>query len=111
MKERKLYSGHPRFYKILEELAELHSRKNKQYATQSNPLANFKRTADLASKLIKSEIKNKPLVMALMYMAKQVDGVYEIVGESKTNTPDSLKDKLMDIAIYSIIAIILSEEE
>lgn len=106
----KQYHGHPKFYEILKELADLHDKKNAQYATQSNPLANFKRCALLESKLFKDSIKNKPLAVALSFMAKQVDAVYEMVGESKENTPDSIKEKLMDISVYSIIAIILIEE-
>ncbi len=104
------YHGDKRFYEILENLAKLHSEKNRQYATKENPLGNFYRTAELCSKLFKYSIKNKPLAMALSYMAKQVDGVYEIVGESKENTVDSLKDKLQDVAIYSILSMILIDD-
>ena len=101
--------GHPRFYEILEELGELHARKNAQYASDENPLGNFKRSADLASKLYKAE--NKPLAQALALMAKQVDAVYDIVGENKTELCEALEDKLKDIAIYSILCIILNEQE
>jgi hypothetical protein len=110
MNKYKNYYGHPMFYKILENLAKLHSDKNKQYATKDNPLGNFTRTAALCSKLFNPKIKNKPLAMALCYMAKQVDGVYEIVGEGKEGTVDSLKDKFSDIAVYSIICMILIDE-
>lgn len=102
--------GHKRFYEILEELGELHSRKNAQYADLENPLGNFQRGSNIVKKLLNSDIKNKPLAYALILASKQMDGVMEIVGESKENTPDSLKDKLYDIAVYSIIAVILSEE-
>lgn len=110
MKKMNKQYGHPKFYKILNELAELHSLKNYQYATTDNPLGNFYRASSLASKLFKDEI-NKPLAMALVYMSKQIDGVYEIVGEGKKGTVDSLNDKLKDIAIYSILCIILNEEK
>ena len=106
----KVHHGHPRFYEILNELAKLHDKKNAQYATTDNPLGNFYRVANLQSKLFKGSIKNKPLATALAFMSKQIDGVYEIVGEAKENTPDTLKDKLMDIAVYSVICMILIEE-
>lgn len=35
------YYGHPDFYKILDELKELHSKKNYNYASSDNPLSNF----------------------------------------------------------------------
>jgi hypothetical protein len=44
-------------------------------------------------------------------MSKQVDGIYEIVGEGKKNTCDSLDDKLRDVAVYTIIAMIIIREE
>ena len=102
--------GHPKFYQILEELAELHSRKNAQYASIENPLGNFKRGSKIVEKLLNPAVKNKPLAYALTLASKQIDGVMEIVGEGKENTPDSLKEKLYDIAVYSVIAVIVSEE-
>lgn len=102
--------GHPKFYQILEELAALHSRKNAQYASNENPLGNFKRGSKIVEKLLNPKIKNKPLAYALILASKQIDGVIEIIGEGKENTPDSLKDKLYDIAVYSVIEVILSEE-
>jgi hypothetical protein len=103
-------AGNPKFYRILDEMKELYNKKNQQYATHNDTEGNFKRTAILANKLLKDSIKNRPLAMDLLFMAKQIDGVYEIVGEGKEGTVDSLKDKLMDIAVYSIISMILIED-
>ena len=36
------HHGDPRFYKLLEEIAELHSRKNHDYTPSGDPLANFR---------------------------------------------------------------------
>ena len=106
---KKLY-GHPKFYFILKKLAELHSKKNYQYATDSDPLSNFKSAGRMVEKLFKPNI-NIPLATALVYLSKQVDGVVNMVGEGKTNTVESLKDKLMDISIYAILCMILLEEK
>lgn len=35
--------GHPKFYQILEEMAQLHSDKNHDYAESDRPLGNFER--------------------------------------------------------------------
>ena len=42
--------GHPQFYKILEELADLHSKKNYQYSTDKDPLSNFKSPGKMVEK-------------------------------------------------------------
>lgn len=107
----KQYSGHPTFYKILNELKLLHDKKNKQYASDTIPLGNFYRGSKLISKLINPNINNKPLSFALSLMAKQVDAVYDIVGDNKTGTEEELEDKLKDIAVYSILCIILIKEQ
>ena len=106
----KEYAGHPRFYEIIEELAKLHSEKNRQYASKDKPLDNFNRGAILADKLFNHSIKNKNLADLLILMGKQVVAVYDMVGDSKENCIDSLEDKLRDICIYSILAIILNKE-
>lgn len=101
--------GHPQYYKLLEELAELHSKKNATYADDKNPLGNFYRSSKLAEKLYKPT--NKPLAQAMALMAKQIDAVYDIVGEDKTNLCETLEDKFKDIAVYSLLCIILLEHK
>jgi len=103
------YYGHPDFYKIVDELKKFHSRKNFQYASSKNPLGNFERCGQMVKKLFKPDI-NEKLAIALCYLSKQIDGVIEIVGENKKGTCDTLEDKLRDIAVYSIICIILNRQ-
>jgi hypothetical protein len=101
--------GHPMFHTLIEEIRELHERKNRQYATSDDPLGNFRRTGKIIAKMLKPGL-DPTLASCLAFMSKQVDGVYEIFGEEKTDTVDSLEDKLLDIAVYSIIAMILVRE-
>jgi hypothetical protein len=101
--------GHPMFHTLIEEIRELHEKKNKQYATSDDPLGNFRRTGKIIAKMLKPGL-DPTLASCLAFMSKQVDGVYEIFGEAKTDTIDSLEDKLLDIAVYSIIAMILVRE-
>lgn len=101
--------GHPLFNVIVEEIKALHEEKNRQYASGDDPLGNFRRTGQIISKLLKPGI-DPSLASCLAFMSKQVDGVYELFGESKENTIDSLEDKLQDIAIYSIIGMIMVRE-
>ena len=103
------YYGHPEFYKIVEELKELHSRKNFQYATQDNPLGNFERCGNLIKKLLKPNV-NPALADAMILMSKQIDAVYEMIGEGKSGTEEEVIDKFRDVAVYSIISMILIKE-
>ncbi len=103
------YFGHPRFYEIMEELKRLHSDKNKQYASKGDPLSNFRRTGQMISKMLKPGI-NPTLASALSLVSKQIDAIYDIVGEGKEGTVESLRDKLRDVAVYSVIAMVIIEE-
>ena len=49
--------------------------------------------------------------MAMSLMAKQIDAVYEMVGENKENTVESIYIKFEDIAVYAILCIILYREK
>lgn len=111
MADKKNRGGHPLFYKLIEEEASMYSRKHYQYATDADPMSNFRLCGQLIRKCIKPGV-NPTIAAALTLMSKQVVGVYEIVGEGKTGTIDSLEDKLLDIAIYSrIIRILVREAE
>jgi len=108
--DKSKFYGDPRFYDILKELADLHSRKNFQYASKGTPLGNFQRCGNLAGKLFKNHVP-KPLGIAMILMSKQIDAVYDIVGEGKVGTLEALEDKFRDMAVYSIICMILVEED
>jgi hypothetical protein len=102
-------AGHPMFYEIVEEIRDLHNRKNAQYATKDDPLGNFRRTGQIIKKFLKPGL-DPTLASLLSFMSKQVDGIYEMFAESKTQTCEEIEDKLLDTAIYSIIGIILVRE-
>src|SRR6266705_3567642 len=91
--EAQARGGHPQFYEILEELKNLYSAKHYQYATDADTMINFRLCGKLMHKLFKPGI-NPTIAAALTLMSKQIVGVYEIVGEGKTNTIESLQDKL-----------------
>jgi hypothetical protein len=107
--ELKRYYGHPLFNVILEEMKELHSVKNRQYATEDNPLGNFERTGRMMKEVLKEGVP-EALVSALWLASKQIDGAIQIIAHGKTNTPDTLEEKLRDAANYFIIAMIINRE-
>jgi len=91
-----------RFYELLEEIKNLHDKKRHDYAQESDPFANF-RLSELggieAWKGIAVRLGDK--YSRLMSFIKK--------GKLKFND-ESIKDTLMDNAVYSLIALILYEE-
>lgn len=91
-----------RFYELLEEIKALHDKKRHDYAQEADPFANF-RLSELggidAWKGIAVRLGDK--YSRLMSFIQK--------GELKYND-ESIKDTLMDNAVYSLIALILYEE-
>lgn len=93
--------GDPRFYALLEEIAELHSRKNHDYAPSSEPLANFR----MAEKLGVPGWKG-----VLVRMSDKWSRIQQLAS-GKTAKNESLRDSLIDNAVYSLICVILLDEQ
>jgi hypothetical protein len=104
-------NGHPKFYDILNEMGELHSRKNADYATNDNPLGNFDRVAKLIDEydILKAPCDTNAKV-ALIYMLKQFDCFMHALGTGKELKVEGLQERLEDITVYSILIRILLDE-
>jgi len=106
MKEIKINlkgNGHPRFYELLREIGILHDLKNKDYSKKGSPLSNFKECEDFGIdpwKGVMVRLSDK------WSRAKQL---------TLTNSPsvesESILDTFRDMAVYSLIALILYEEK
>ena len=109
MKNKKY--GHKKFYKILEEIAELHSVKNFDYASAQKPLGNFERVAHIIDyyNLLNAPCPTKVKV-AIFYMLKQFDCFMYALGTGKQMKVEGLKPRLRDIETYDILTEILLEE-
>lgn len=102
-KEDKRY-GHPRFYRLLEEMAETHSRKNHDYAEASNPLSNFQEVAEATSL--------SPFDVIRVFLATKVARIKQLwIKKRNLVVGESIKDSLMDLAVYALLGIIMLEEE
>lgn len=94
--------GHPGFYKLLDEMAELHSRKNHDYAGTSDPLKNLRRSQSIGidpftGVMIRLQDKWSRLEQFMQ------SGIMQVSNES-------VEDTLIDNAVYSLLAIILKRE-
>lgn len=97
----KKYYGHYRFYQLIEEIKELHSKKNYGYSENKDPLSNLRASEAMGVEGWKGVIiRLTDKFSRVMQLAK---GKPDIIGES-------LKDTLQDISVYALLCIILYEE-
>lgn len=93
--------GDPRFYALLEEIATLHSRKNHDYAKSDEPLSNFNRSRALGV---------EPWRGVLIRMSDKWSRIEQLSG-GKVAKNESLRDSLIDLAVYALIDVLLLEDE
>lgn len=93
--------GDPRFYKLLDEIAELHSRKNHDYARTEDPLSNFRMSEGLGVPAWKG---------VLVRMSDKWSRIQQL-SSGKEPKNESLRDSLIDNAVYSLICVLLLEEQ
>ena len=98
------FSGHPRFYKILQEvLAPLHSRKAEAYEGSGAHYANYKDSGQWFT------TNDGAVRYALMRLQEKLKRVRNLLDGAKPGD-ESVLDSLDDIAIIAVIARILYEE-
>lgn len=94
-------AGDPRFHALLKEIGELHDRKQQDYGVVTDPFANVRGSRDWGvAPWIGAMIRGNDKVKRLQKYAK--DGAL---------ANESARDSFMDLAVYSLIALILHDEE
>lgn len=101
------HRGHPRFYELLREMERIHDDRNSDYANDADPLRNFKACQRFGL---------TPFQGILTRMSDKIERIYNLQqkrteGAPPTTTGDRLVDSLMDLACYSLLGIVLLEEE
>lgn len=95
--------GHPAFYELLDDMAELHSRKNHDYAGTSDPLKNLRACVRLDL---------EPFMGVMVRLQDKWSRLEEFVKSNELMVKnESVVDTLMDNAVYSLLAIILYQEQ
>ena len=93
--------GDPRLHELLDEIGELHDRKQADYGRVGDPFANVRASEDFGvPPWVGTMIRANDKMRRIQTMA--------LKGSLKN---ESLEDSLMDLAVYSLIAIILYREE
>jgi len=99
----KRYYGHPDFYKLLEELKEIHSNKNHDYSGEGDPFRNFKMSEEMGISAWKG---------CLIRMGDKYSRLCSFAKKQEYKVKDeSIEDTLKDLAIYSLICLILYREK
>ena len=107
---RKLFEhGHPDFIPIMVDLMELHSKKNYDYAHGGNPLGNFYRRAYILRNYPGLDLRY-PVAVALVDLLKQIDAALWQVSQNFEGKIEGVEDRLKDVAVYSVLAMIMVKE-
>jgi len=107
--ELRLY-GDPRFYTMLDEMAELHSNKNHDYAAGGDPLGNFKRVANILSQYPGLN-PSDPTVVALTYAMKQLDASLTLLSTGLTAKVEGFRDRMKDVAAYAMLSMLIEQDK
>jgi hypothetical protein len=95
-------SGHPRFKKLLKQMEKIHLLKNHDYAKDEDPLSNLK-----MSEMFGVE----PYIGTLVRMSDKFSRLCQIVKKGNAVKDETFEDSCLDLAVYSLLCIILHEEK
>lgn len=90
----------PAFNALVAEILELHEKKNADYASDDDPLSNFRRAQKLGV---------NPFTGILVRMSDKW-GRLEELARGKSPQNESMRDTLIDLSVYSLLAVILLDE-
>jgi len=94
--KRVKYYGHPDFYKLLNKMKEIHSKKNHDYAGDDDPLSNFQIVYELTK-----NIPDSPFKVAFTRLVEKVVRIANIVTKGNQVEDETIDDSLLDNANYS----------
>lgn len=102
IKAAQTLGGSPRFYELLLTIAELHSKKNHDYSQESDPLSNLRESERFGVPAWKG---------ALVRITDKFSRIVQLAGgKTPQIKAESITDTLIDMAIYSLLTIVLFEQ-
>jgi hypothetical protein len=88
----------PKFHGLLRDMAEMHDRKNNDYASAGNPYANFEFAGQLAAGF------TAPVDIAFATLiGVKLARLIELKGKGKTPRNESIQDSFLDLAVYAAL--------
>ena len=93
----------PAFHLLLKTIGELHDKKNSDYGAKEDPLANFKMAKMMGV---------SPFVGCCIRISDKYARLCSFLKKGHLSVKDEkIEDTLQDLAVYSLIAILLRREE
>lgn len=96
-----IHPSSARFYELLDEARATHNIKQKDYGTLEDPFANVRSSADFGM----------PAWVGCMVRANDKMRRIQAFARNGELVNESLRDSLMDLAVYALIGIVLLEQE
>lgn len=93
-------TGDPRFHSLLEEVREIHDRKQADYGRPADPFANVRASQEWGI---------EPWVGAMVRATDKVRRLQTAASGSQLKN-EGIEDSLLDLATYSLIALVLFRE-
>lgn len=90
----------PAFSELIEEIKKLHESKNHDYAQDDDPLSNLRKCERMGIPAFKG---------VLVRLTDKWSRIEQLAG-GKTPKHESLRDSLIDSAVYSLLAVLLLDE-
>lgn len=91
--------GHPLFRKLTEEELKLHEQKNLDYRSNTDPLANFKRVANIMAQYPKMNWAT-PEGVAMVYSFKQMDACISLLERGIEGDVENVDTRARDVHVY-----------
>ena len=101
--------GHPMFNSLLTEMAELHARKDGDYAG-SKPLSNFDASESFGIPAYKGVLIRMSDKWSRITTLLKNENLMDYQANDPLVKDETIEDTLMDLAVYSLITIILRKE-
>lgn len=93
-------AGDPRFHALLQQMGELHDKKQEDYGKKTDPFANVRAAEDWGIPGWQG---------AMIRATDKIKRLQKFAREGKLAN-ESVEDSLMDLAVYALIALILLRE-
>lgn len=87
---------------VLDEIRELNQRKRNDYATNQDPFSNFKDSSH--------QVGVTPGVSVEVLIATKQSRLRQLLGSGREAANESVRDTLLDRAVYSIIALAMYDQ-